>query len=1473
MDALKRKLKPIKANITRIHNWVISNETVSDDIYEFEIKKEQLGSFYEKYTDLLEEIEDFESVELSNDCELLETKYCSTLVRLRHKMDRLTCVADKEQPLQHNLNIPSVKLPDISVATFSGNFIEWRTFFELFDTLIIQNLSLTNIQRFVYLKSYLKGEPLQLIDSLPLSNDNFEVAIQTLKDRYDNEFRITNTLIKNLLNVSDLIKSPSGIRKFVIQAKQSIQSLSNLNVPKDEWADLILIHIYLQKLDFQTNRSFESERDSNKRPTLQEFFEFLEKRCCVLETVSENFPKSNGHSKQHSKVSHFSELSKTSSLNSSKGKHQYQNNCLCCKQTGHPLYNCINFKKLSAQQRFKFTKDNRLCRNCLSKGHSIESCQSEKNCFVCGKRHHTLLHNPDLHHVSQSSASSSGVSQHHSFECREPLQISNSGSTAVNTQEQPHSVESSATTCSAVSDKATETLLATAMVALYNDKGEKIIAHALLDNGSQTSFVTKALVNKLNCKTHERHMQITSISQQITNTHQMTNLEIHSTLPSARRFRVKCVILDKITSNLPKVTIQSHLLEIPKNVILANPNFLKSQPIDLLLGMDIYGEILCEGFKRLGRNLPVLINTHLGWTVSGNLETQLSPHQYESADTFFLRNNEDFTDSEHTTNELLERFWAVEEVNIKPEESEDEVLAEQLFSATTRRTAEGRFEVQLPLKSPHEHHKLGESFLLARKRFLGLEQKFKKHQDLFLDYQKFINEYLALGHAKEIPLVLTNAKSELKYFLPHHCVVRQDSLTTKLRVVFDASMKTETGYSLNDLMLKGSTMQPDLFDILCRFRTYQFVFITDIEKMYRQVLIQESNRFLQNILWRENPADEMRCLELQTVTYGTNSAPFLSTRCLVELARSNREMYPLGADALLKQCYVDDILFGAETISELQDAYQQITKLLSTACMTLHKWTSNSTTFLRSISLNHSHPNYIISSENKSNKVLGIQWSPLSDTFTITLPDGSLDNNISKREVLSNIAKIFDPVGLINPYVVIAKILMQKIWLSKIGWDDHLNDELMKEWKSFASGISELHTLSISRNLFTQPRSEVKTIEIHSFSDASEKCYGTCVYLRVIYELGSSCNLICSKSRVAPLKRLTIPRLELSGALLMAQLTDRIVKVFADSFLVDVVHLWTDSQIVLSWLNSHPSRWTTFVANRVSEIQTLTSSFQWHHVSSANNPADILSRGCMPKDLLKSDLWWHGPKFMTDLNSDFSKHNFRKPIVNLPDERKTLHHLTSTHNDDFQEILCRFSSFRKLQRVLAFCKRFIYNCTNAENKQTGPLSVKELQDSENAIVKYIQKLHFSTELKELKTTGQIVTNKSMRNLCPILDEMSLIRVGGRLLHANVNYEQRHPILLPSKHFVVRLIIEREHQRQLHAGPQAVLSNLRLCYWPIDGLRETKGVIRKCVRCFRCKPQTAEQQMGNIPKERFSMTIPFHNTGVDFAGPFLVKPSK
>ncbi|XP_072378075.1 uncharacterized protein [Diabrotica undecimpunctata] len=267
-------------------------------------------------------------------------------------------------------------------------------------------------------------------------------------------------------------------------------------------------------------------------------------------------------------------------------------------------------------------------------------------------------------------------------------------------------------------------------------------------------------------------------------------------------------------------------------------------------------------------------------------------------------------------------------------------------------------------------------------------------------------------------------------------------------------MKSTSNVSLNDIMLKGYTVQPDLFEILIRFRLYKYTLIADIEKMFRQIRINPKQIFLLNILWRNSPQEELKCLELQTVTYGTNSASFLSTRCLKELAVRNKEKYPLAADALENSCYVDDILHDANDIETLYKTYKQLSTSLNSAGIPLHKWSSNSSEFLDSISSESQKSNYVIKPDNSSNKVLGICWNSQSDMFSISLPDISSEPKYTKREVLSIISSIFDPLGLINPITVSAKLLMQKIWICNLNWDDKLTGEISSEWLNFLAHIN-----------------------------------------------------------------------------------------------------------------------------------------------------------------------------------------------------------------------------------------------------------------------------------------------------------------------------------------------------------------------------------------------------------------------------------
>lgn len=329
----------------------------------------------------------------------------------------------------------------------------------------------------------------------------------------------------------------------------------------------------------------------------------------------------------------------------------------------------------------------------------------------------------------------------------------------------------------------------------------------------------------------------------------------------------------------------------------------------------------------------------------------------------------------------------MEEINDQILSTEDEAQTESIFQNSTSRLQDRRFQVEIPLKSPNEFERLGESLPLplALKRFYSLENRFKKNENQFIAYKDFIKEYIDLGHAKEVPLNPRNEEGNLRYFIPHHCVLREDSVTTKLRVVFDASMRTKSGFSLNDITLKGPIVQPELFQILCLFRIPKFVFTADIEKMFRQILIHPKHRFLQNIVWRDDSQSPLKCLELQTVTYGTKSAPFLSTRCLAALAESSITEFPFASAALKGHCYVDDILYGRESVEQLLEAHHQLTVLLESAGMKLHKWCSNSNMFLNKICSNEGFEipeKYIISSENNSSKVLGLAWTPQQDNFT-----------------------------------------------------------------------------------------------------------------------------------------------------------------------------------------------------------------------------------------------------------------------------------------------------------------------------------------------------------------------------------------------------------------------------------------------------------------------------------------------------------
>ncbi|UYV75132.1 hypothetical protein LAZ67_12002594 [Cordylochernes scorpioides] len=354
----------------------------------------------------------------------------------------------------------------------------------------------------------------------------------------------------------------------------------------------------------------------------------------------------------------------------------------------------------------------------------------------------------------------------------------------------------------------------------------------------------------------------------------------------------------------------------------------------------------------------------------------------------------------------------------------------------------------------------------------------------------------------------------------------------------------------------------------------------------------------------------------------------------------------------------------------------------------------------------------------------------------------------------------------------------------KTSWDEPIESDIKSNWNKFQTQLSCLKEIKIPRYL-NSSSSEIEELQLHGFCDASLNAYSAVFYLKTRFKIQKiKINLITSKTKVAPLKTITIPRLELSAALLLAQLNQVILESFP--FQPDKTFLWTDSQICIDWIRSDASRWKAFVSNRVSSIQNLTQITDWFHVSSQDNPADCASRGIMPQDLVNHRIWWRGPIWLQENNVRYIPSAPTQVNLNIIQEEvgegQVLDQTTLIQNSETMlnlEFIVRYSTMTKLIRITAWCWRFYYNCLLFDPiRQKGPLTTRELTKAIQVLVKSIQQVEFCTEIKLLKSNKQLPLSNKLTSLNPFLDTQGLLRVGGRLKYSYLNENQNFPLLQP-----------------------------------------------------------------------------------------------
>lgn len=1416
------EMRQIKAAMTRFGTYLKAIQTDNIDTNQLQIRKNKFIETYNQFLSVQTELDSLDAPESSDDWDEFETTYFNLLSSADQILS--TNKPAISEDISHNNSSNrsileeqaciKVRLPKINLPTFTGSYEEWYNFYDTFNSLIHSNNSIQPIEKFHYLKSSLKSDAAEILHSLELTASNYECAWELLRERYDNKRIIVQKHIKAVCELPQVTKENySGIRHILDGILKHVRALKSLKCPTDSWDD-ILIYLITNKLDTTTNKAWETSLSRNDMPTLKQLTDFLAHRCQILDVTSRTDKlqiSSNNkiHNKQFS-VSHVTASKAT---------------CAFCSKD-HLIYNCDLFLNLPIEKRIQETKSHKLCINCLRSNHLSNQCKSSL-CKKCGKRHNTLLHlNSHSPTMITPSSSNSTTIANHSYPANNQNQI----------------------------------LLSTAMVNIFDKNEELHQCRALLDSGSQSCFITERLVEKLGLNKIPVQIPVSGINQSTAHVNHIVQVKIKSRY-NAYQANLDCLVLKKITENLPIISFNKNNVNIPKNIKLADPEFNITSNIDILIGVEIFYHLLCVGQIKTSTTQPCFQKTHFGWILSGSVAPS---KKYVNATQCSLSINKNSLESQ------LTKFWHIEEYSPKAIYTQEEEICENIFKNTFRRNAEGRFIVQLPLKQ-NILRKIGYSRDQALKRFYTLENKLNKQPELMKQYSEFINEYQLLGHMKESDENNSTINDDQPcFYLPHHAVIKQTSLTTKLRVVFDGSAKSTSGFSINDALMVGPVLQQDLFSIVLRFRTHRYVLTADIAKMYRQVLVDESHTRLQRILWRNNVNEAVKSYDLLTVTYGTASASFLAIRAMHQLAEDERDNYPLGSAITIRDFYVDDLLTGANTIAKAALIRDEVNAMLKKGGFELRKWVSNSPELTSNFDFNTTEHITINLDNNESLKTLGLQWNSHNDVLQYSILTHITTSRITKRTILSSISQIFDPLGLIGPVVILAKILMQRLWQLHIAWDESVPTDIHSTWFQYRSQLQILNALRIPRWLSNA--NELTHVEIHGFCDASEQAYGACIYFRTTGRHGYSSNLICSKSRVAPLKNISLPKLELCGALLLARLMKKTLESF--DITVDKVYYWTDSTITLSWIKATARTWKTFVANRVSEIQRVTDIAHWHHVGTLDNPADIISRGQIPQQLMDCKLWWHGPSWLIKDINDWPTSITNSCSEQEIPERRILVTTTAITGIDI-DLLSRYSCINKLIRIVSYCLRFKCNLIQkikgiSELSNFGPLTTYELELATVHIIKVLQAATFQQDLRNLTKQGKVHSKSKLLCLNPFLDETGIIRVGGRLQYSKLPYDQKHQILLPKNHYITKLIIKREHLKQFHAGNQATLAAVRTRFWPLGARSIVRQVIKQCMVCFKAKPIPFQPIMGDIPGSRLEPARPFSNCGVDYFGPVYIR---
>lgn len=1293
-------------------------------------------------------------------------------------------------------------LPKLSLPMFEGDPLQWPHWYGLFKALVHEQ-GLSDTEKIIYLQSSVKGAAERAVSGMLFDGSMYNQVIKELSNRFDDPGLISKALIRRFLEMPKLQdETPANLRPFVDTLHGLTRTLKTYGHDADLKAAANLEQV-TSKLPMSVVERWSRHRLQlyPKQVDMKDLDDWLETEVRVKEMILDILDptgKSDVKGKQSTKKNHAKKANPSVNAFTVSGT---KPECALC-QGEHTITSCGDWKGANVEERWALVKKRRLCFRCLGKYHKKGDCPFTDGCEVegCGRRHH-----PQLHSIKKDAKQlDPSVTPFHP--ARSPEGTSRP-ETAPAVQ-LPTAVPTAYATCGAVcgttlkkpSEKVALQIIPVILVGL---NGHRMRANAFLDGGSCSSYIREEVADALGLEAEKVPLQVSVFGAKSILTESKT---VSLSLESVDGRTAKEVLM----WTTPKIcemravdwTRRKVGWEHLQGLDISKP--IARGEVDVLIGSDYYEELLMPLENRRGKpGEPVGVRTPLGWTIVGRVPQSMKEEQVAAHAYVFHAN----TTHEMRADELMRRVWddgllETKAFAEKPSTAEEE-LAERKVKES-RRYIDGRYEVAIPWTD--DEPPLQSNRKSAEARLFSLEKHLKRRPAVAEKYKQVMEANLAKGYIRKLEPEEVDTGPE--WYLPHFPVVREDKETTKVRIVYDSAARYG-GVSLNDTMLSGPKLQQDIFDVLLRFRRNPVALVADLTEMFSQVVMAQKDRRYHRFLWRgldlTRPPEVYEAMRLM---FGDRASPYLAQYIVRQHAEDHEEELPLVVAIILLQMYMDDIMTSLNTDEEAIRTRDQLIELLGKAGFKIRRWCSNRAKVLEDVPVEDRVANVNIEeSELPCMKALGVRWDAETDMFTFRLSPPT-DVEYTKRGFLKRLATVFDPLQMLAPFTIRARMAMQETWLMGLGWDDEFPEDLKSRCQKWLRQLPDLTRVQIPRCYRVLGRKVVDT-SIHRMTDASQLAYAAVSYVRHKYEGGEvTVRFVAAKAKVTPTKAVSIPRLELMGAVLGIRLSEKVSELLEVP--LNACIFWTDSMDVICWIQGQSRRYKTFVANRISEIQQKLSPSQWRHVPTTLNCADDATRGLDASELNPGHRWFNGPEFLKKEPEEWPS---RKRIKEAESSSKCQEEITRPKMSFVAgaEPFCmnplRYTSWTKLLRVTAWVMRFIRNLVVKVKKEVTGSSLQrsggklltpgELERAGKVWVRQAQAERFAEDAWNLKGSKEIAKRSPLKSLTPMIDEEGLLRVGGRLVRAYLPYDVKHPMILPKKHHITRLVIADVHNRCRH----------------------------------------------------------------------------